>query len=148
MLFRSQWMLTRLNQTILDVEEDLARYRLNEALGKIYTLFWGDYCDWYLELIKPSSGQAMDEETIALAVELFETMLQLLHPFMPFITEELWTQVRPREEGDICMTSAWPTANKEDMDSELAAHFSTMQELISGIRNVRAQYAVAPSQDI
>jgi len=146
--FAEQWMLTRLNQTILDVEEDLARYRLNEAVGKIYTLFWGDYCDWYLELIKPTGGTKMDEETIALAVELFETMLQLLHPFMPFITEELWTHVRPREEGDICMTSTWPTSNAEDMDTELAGHFATMQDLISGIRNVRAQYAVSPSQDI
>ncbi|MDA0379212.1 MAG: class I tRNA ligase family protein, partial [Bacteroidetes bacterium] len=146
--FAEQWMLTRLGQTILDVEEDLARYRLNEGLGKIYTLFWGDYCDWYLELIKPQSGEPMSEERIALAVELFETMLQLLHPFMPFITEELWTHVRPREEGDICMTSAWPTANKADMDAGVAGHFATVQELISGIRNVRAQYAVSPSQDI
>jgi valyl-tRNA synthetase len=146
--FAEQWMLTRLNQTILEVEEDLARYRLNEAVGKIYTLFWGDYCDWYLELIKPSSGEQMSEETIALAVELFETMLQLLHPFMPFITEELWTYVRPREEGDICMTSKWPVSNPDDMDASAAGHFGTMQEIISGIRNVRAQYSVAPSHEI
>ena len=146
--FAEQWMLTRLNQTILEVEEDLARYRLNEAVGKIYTLFWGDYCDWYLELIKPSGGDRMSEETIALAIELFETMLQLLHPFMPFITEELWTHVRPREDGDICMTSAWPTSNTVDMDADVATRFGTMQDIISGIRNVRAQYNVAPSQEI
>jgi len=146
--FAEKWMLTRLNQTIDDVEDDLARYRLNEALTKIYTLFWGDYCDWYLELIKPASGQAMSEDTIALAAEVFEIMLQLLHPFMPFITEELWTHVRPREEDDVCMTSSWPSANRDEMDTELAAHFSTMQEMISGIRNVKAQYSVSPGQEI
>lgn len=143
-----RWMLTRLSQTIDGVNDDLARYRLNEAATRVYTLFWGDYCDWYLELIKPRAGETMDEEKIALAVELFETMLQLLHPFMPFITEELWTHVRPREEGDLIMTSSWPEASKTDVDTDDAARFSTMQELISGIRNIRAQYNVPPSQDI
>ncbi|MDA1029502.1 MAG: valine--tRNA ligase [Bacteroidetes bacterium] len=146
--FAEKWMLTRLNQTISEVESDLSRYRLNEAMTEIYTLFWGDYCDWYLELIKPTGGQPMDEERIALAIEIFEKMLQLLHPFMPFITEELWTHVRPREAGDTCMMSSWPVQNTADMDVELSGHFSTMQELISGIRNIRAQYNVPPSQDI
>ena len=146
--FAEKWMLTRLNVTISEVEEDLSRYRLNEAMTQIYTLFWGDYCDWYLELIKPTGGQPMEDERIALAVEMFETMLQLLHPFMPFITEELWTHVRPRAAGDTCMMSSWPVQNTSEMDVELAGHFSTMQELISGIRNIRAQYNVPPSQDI
>lgn len=146
--FAEKWMLTRLNQSISDVEEALSRYRLNEAMTEIYTLFWGDYCDWYLELIKPTGGGSMDEERIALAVEMFEKMLQLLHPFMPFITEELWTHVRPRAAGDTCMMSSWPTQNKKDMDPELAGHFSTVQELISGIRNIRAQYNVPAGQEI
>ena len=146
--FAERWMVTRLNQTIDDVNEDLGRYRLNEAITKVYTLFWGDYCDWYLELIKPTSGNEMEEDRIALAVELFEKMLQLLHPFMPFITEELWTHVRPREDGDTCMMSSWPTQNAAEMDTEMAGHFATMQELISGIRNIKAQYGVSPGQDI
>lgn len=146
--FAEKWMLTRLNQTIEDLEKDLSRYRLNDAITEIYTLFWGDYCDWYLELIKPTGGQPMEEERIALAVEIFEKMLQLLHPFMPFITEELWTHVRPRQAGDTCMMSSWPVQNKADMDSELAGHFSTVQELISGIRNIRAQYNVPAGQEI
>jgi valyl-tRNA synthetase len=146
--FAEKWMLTRLNQTISEVEEDLSRYRLNEAMTEIYTLFWGDYCDWYLELIKPTGGQPMDEDRIALAIEIFEKMLQLLHPFMPFITEELWTHVRPREAGDTCMMSSWPVQNADEMDVEMAGHFSTMQELISGIRNIRAQYNVPANQDI
>ena len=89
-----KWMLTRLNQTIAEVDDDVRKYRLNEALTKIYTLFWGDYCDWYLELIKPKYGGKMEEDKIALAADLFGRLLQLLHPFMPFITEELWWKLR------------------------------------------------------
>ncbi len=143
-----RWMLTRLAETIEGIGEDLERYRLNEAAMRIYTLFWGDYCDWYLELIKPAYGETMEEDRIALALELYETMLQLLHPFMPFITEELWVHVRPREEGDVCMTSAWPSANADERDAADSARFQAMQELISGIRNIRAQYNVPPSQEI
>ena len=143
-----QWMLTRLNQTILDVEEDVKKYRLNEALTRVYTLFWGDYCDWYLELIKPPKGAPMEEDAIALAIELYEKMILMLHPFMPFITEDLWWKLRPREQGESCMMQAWPTSNTDEMDSEAASTLQLMQELISGIRNVKSQYGVSPGKEI
>jgi len=143
-----RWMLTRLNTTIAEVDEDIARYRLNEALTKIYTLFWGDFCDWYLELIKPPYGEAMDEDKIALAVEVYEKMLQLLHPFMPFITEELWWKLRPRAEGEACIVSAWPSADAAEADDGDAAVFATIQEMVSGIRNVKSQYGVGPGKEI
>ncbi len=143
-----QWMLTRLNRTIEAVDADIERYRLNEALTKIYTLFWGDYCDWYLELIKPPYGETMDEDTLALAVELYETMVQLLHPFMPFITEALWHRLRPRADGEACIVSAWPAANTAEANDRAAATFSLMQEMISGIRNVKSRYGVAPGKEI
>ena len=143
-----KWMLTRLNETIQLVEEDVKKYRLNEALTRIYTLFWGDYCDWYLELIKPPYGTPMDEDTIALAIELYEKMILLLHPFMPFITEELWWKLRPREEGTACMAQEWPIHNESDMDENAASVLTLMQELISGIRNVKSQYGVAPGKEI
>ena len=143
-----RWMLTRFHQTVEAVNEDVSRYRLNEALGKIYTLFWGDYCDWYLELIKPPYGSAMDDETIALAVELYEGMIQLLHPFMPFITEELWWRLRPREEGEACIASVWPAADAAEIDDEAARVFELVQEMVSGIRNVKSQYGVAPGKEI
>ena len=95
-----RWMLHRLNATIEAVEASLSRYRLNEALSLIYDVFWRDYCDWYLELIKPPFGERMDEDTIALAAEVFEAMTKLLHPFMPFITEDLWHRLlRPARRG-------------------------------------------------
>jgi len=143
-----RWMLTRLNTALEEIDEAIGRYRLNEALSRIYDLFWHDYCDWYLELIKPPYGEAMDEDTIALAVEIYETLVQLLHPFMPFITEELWWRLRPREEGEACIVSDWPAANEALIDERGTKIFNLMQDMISGIRNVRSQYNVAASKDI
>ena len=143
-----KWMLTRLARTIEAAEEDIARYRLNEALTKIYTLFWGDYCDWYLELIKPARGEDMSEETIALAVELYEKMVQLLHPFMPFITEELWHRLRPRRPLEACIASTWPDTSLEGTDDAAHDLFALVQEMTTGIRNVRSRYRVAPGKQI
>ena len=149
-----RWMLTRLNETIRAVDEAVSRYRLNEALGHVHDLVWRDFCDWYLELIKPARGEdglpgaAMDHETAALAVEVYEKMLQLLHPFMPFITEELWWKLRPREASEACMTSAWPLANAAETDAEAARVFGVAQEMISGIRAVRNDYNVPPGREI
>ncbi len=143
-----RWMVTRLNQTIATVNEAIDRYRLNEALLTIYDLFWGDYCDWYLELIKPPRGQAMNDETIALAVELYEKMIQLLHPFMPFITEALWWRLRPRGEREACIASRWPEQNPDEIDETALVRFGRIQEMISGIRNVRSTYDVPPGREI
>lgn len=143
-----RWMLTRLHETIRTVGEAVSRYRLNEAALAIYDLFWRDYCDWYLELIKPPHGETMDDETLALAVEIYEAMVQLLHPFMPFITEELWWRLRPREAGDACIVSAWPEADDAETDAEAARSFALLQELVVGVRSVRAQYNVPPSKRV
>ncbi len=148
-----RWMLTRLSQTVAAVDEAVGRYRLNEAALAIYDLVWRDYCDWYLELIKPAPGEdgqpsTMDDETIALAVEVFEQMVKLLHPFMPFITEELWHRLRPRAAGDACIVAPWPEANPAETDPEAAETFALVQEIVSGIRSVKSQYGVAPGKGV
>jgi valyl-tRNA synthetase len=150
-----QWILTRLNETLRAVDEAVGghaglppRYRLNEAAALIYDFAWGDYCDWYLELIKPAPGEAMGEETLALAVEVYEAMLRLLHPFMPFITEALWHRLRPREDGDALIAAAWPATKEAEADPGAAALFGLLQDVTSGIRSVRSQYGVAPSKRI
>ncbi len=143
-----RWMLHRLNVTIDEVNDAVDRYRLNEALAAIYNLFWRDYCDWYLELIKPPRGERMDEDKIALAVELYEKMVQLLHPFMPFITEELWQRLRPRGDGQACIVSTWPEKNEAETDAKAARIFELMQEMISGIRNVKSEYNVSPGAEV
>jgi valyl-tRNA synthetase len=143
-----RWMLHRVNRTIGDIEEALSRYRLNEAAGLVYELFWKDFCDWYLELIKPPFGETMDEDRLALAVEVYEKMLVLLHPFMPFITEELWQKVRLREQGESIMVESWPERNREEESDDDARVFGIMQEMVSGIRNVKSEYNVAPGREI
>ncbi len=143
-----QWILHRLNTTITEVNEDVERYRLNEALGKIYALFWGDYCDWYLELIKPAAGEALSDEKIALAVEVYDAMMRLLHPFMPFITEDLWQRLQPREDGETIMRAPWPVVNRAEMDGQVGERFGLIQEMISGLRNIRNEYNVTPSREI
>ncbi|MBO6576849.1 MAG: valine--tRNA ligase [Rhodothermales bacterium] len=143
-----RWMVSRVNQTIAAVEEDLERYRLNEALTRIYTLFWGDYCDWFLELVKPPYGEQMDRGAIALASDLFDTMLHLLHPFMPFITEDLWWQLRGREDGESLMHQAWPQADTAEVDGAAVETFALIQEMISGMRNVKSRYGVGPGKEI
>ena len=147
-----RWMLHRLNGAIRSVEESLERYRLNEALSTIYDLFWHDYCDWYLELIKPpwteDGSETMEEDTIALAIEIYEQIMVLLHPFMPFITEELWWRLRPRAEGETCMQAAWPEVNDGETDEEGAALFDQMQSLIASIRTIKSDYGVPLHKDV
>ncbi|MEX0748143.1 MAG: class I tRNA ligase family protein, partial [Rhodothermales bacterium] len=143
-----KWILHRLNSTVVAVDEAISRYRLNEAASLVYELFWKDYCDWYLELIKPPFGEALDEDKIALAVEVYEKMVQLLHPFMPFITEDLWWQLRPRGEREACIVSKWPEKNGSEMDEEAGSVFGLVQDMVSGIRNIKNEYNVAVTKEI
>ena len=142
-----RWMLTRLAECIEAVEEALTKYRLNEAANLLYTTFRNDYCDWYLELVKPQHESVMSEESIALSIEIYEQLIQLLHPFMPFITEELWHRLRPRAEGEACMVSRWPTATSE-RDTAGAEQFAFLQEAVTAIRHLRSKYGVAPGKSI
>ena len=143
-----QWMLHRLNTAIEDVEDSLDRYRLNEIAERVYDVFWRDYCDWYLELIKPPHGEGMDEDKIALAAEIYETLLKLLHPLMPFITEELWWKVRPREAGAACIAADWPTVDRSQMDADAAETFELIQDMISGVRGIKSDYGVGLGHEI
>lgn len=141
------WMLTRLAECIESVEEALVRYRLNEAANLLYTTFRSDYCDWYLELVKPEPGATMSEDSIALSMEIYEQLIQLLHPFMPFITEELWHRLRPRADGDACIVSEWPVP-KDECDPVRARQFLFLQETVTSIRNLRSRYGVTPRKEI
>jgi len=142
-----RWMLTRLVECIKSVEDALKRYRLNEAANILYITFKSDYCDWYLELVKPQVGSTMSEERIALAIEIYEQLIQLLHPFMPFITEDLWHRLRPRSDGEACMVSKWPVPH-EEIDLLGAKIFDFFQEVVTAIRNLRSRYGVAPNKSI
>ena len=143
-----KWMLHRLNDTIEGVNADIERFRLNEALMRIYDLFWGDFCDWYLEIIKPPFGETMDEDKVALALEIYEKMILMLHPFMPFITEELYTKVRPRGEGEMCINAEWPKQNADELNPDANNAMGLIQQLVSGMRNIKNKMSIPPKQEI
>ena len=144
-----KWMFTRLQQTVQAVDDDLSRYRLNEALLKIYGLVWNDFCDWYLELIKPDNpGEKMSDETVSRAIFIFENLMKLLHPFMPFITEEIWQRLRERTPEEALVRSEWPVFDSNLLFEGEAALFGTMQSIISSIRNIRAEMHVDVNREI
>ena len=140
------WISTRLAETITAVDEALAKYRIAEAAQTAYDFVWRDVCDWYLEVAKPAPGEEMNPETLAFSVGLYESVLRLVHPFMPFVTEELWWKLRPREPGDALAGAAWPEAGA--MHPDEAERFALVQEVVGAVRQIRAQYGVAPSKKI
>lgn len=143
-----RWMISRIHQTIEAVEDDLSRYRLNEALLKIYALLWDDFCDWYLELIKPEYGETMDHSKVERALTIYEILLKLLHPFMPFITEEIWHSMREREVSEALIKAEWPVNKATDPYTEDSTLFITIQKMVSSIRNIRAEMNVPDNQEI
>ena len=143
-----RWMISRIHQTVRAVDEDLSRYRLNEALLKMYALVWDDYCDWYLELIKPAYGEKMPHEVAERAVILFEMLLKLLHPFMPFITEEIWQRLRDRKPDEALILSEWPEFDEQLVDEEAEKLFGSIQKMISSVRNIRAEMNVPDNLDV
>jgi valyl-tRNA synthetase len=144
-----RWMLSRLHETIQAVNEDMESFRINEALKKIYSLIWDDFCDWYIELIKADEpGANIPPDKLARGFSFFEQLMKLLHPFMPFITEEIWQRMRPREAGDAIITAPWPELDRSLVSEEDTGLFRSIQTMISAIRNIRAEFNVAPREKI
>ena len=141
-----KWIVTRAAETVAAVEDALGAYRISEAAQTVYEFVWGDVCDWFLEVAKPAPGESMDERTLAFSVGLYETVLGLVQPFMPFVAEELWWKLRPRPAGQALAAAAWPTPG-ETFPAD-AATFALVQEVVGAVRQVRAQYSVAPSKRI
>jgi len=141
-----RWLQSRIADTVVAVDEAMARYRVSEAAQLVYDLVWRDFCDWYLELAKPAPGEPMAEERIAFAAGAFETMLRLLHPFMPFVTEELWWKLRPRGPREALVTAAWPEADTASRDAGAVRQFGRVQAVVTAVRQVRAQYNVPPGR--
>ncbi len=150
-----RWILSRLQKMLQTVEKKVERYRLNEALLVIYDFTWHDFCDWYVELIKPRLYKADDaqerEGVLALALQIFESALRALHPFMPFVTEELWQQIRVLDgldldikESDTIMHQAYPLADKSLNDSAAEKKMALLQGVIQAVRNIRSEMDVPP----
>ena len=131
------WFDSLLNKTAAEVNDLFGKYRLSEALMAIYKLFWDEFSSWYLEMIKPAYGQPIDATTYRLTLGFFEELLKLLHPFMPFITEELWQNLYERKAGESIMVARM--VEPKAADNALIAQVETLKAIIAGIRTVRLQ---------
>ncbi len=131
----------RLNNTMEQLDEQFKQYRISEALMTVYTLFRDEFSSWYLEMVKPAYQQPIDKKTFDSTVALFEKLMQLLHPFMPFLTEEIWQLLADRSEEDSIMVSVMP--KPDSYDAKLLAKFEKVKEVIVAVRNIRKQKNIA-----
>src|SRR6185436_5340227 len=140
------WFESKMNQSLIELEDHFSKYRMSDALMCIYKLIWDDYCSWYLEMIKPDFGKPIDQRTYDKTVSLFETLLKALHPFMPFITEELWSELKDRKEKDCIIVGSWPKTSL--VDSSILKESTIAFELITQIRNSRNAKGISPKESL
>ena len=140
----TEWFDAMLTKTAAEVDDLFGKYRLSEALMAVYKLFWDEFSSWYLEMVKPAYGQPIDKATYEKTLGFFDTLLKLLHPFMPFITEELWQHIYNRKEGESIMTQILNVAG--NYDETIIAQFEAVKEVIGGIRTIRLQKNIAQKE--
>ncbi|MEP1032869.1 valine--tRNA ligase [Ekhidna sp.] len=138
------WFENKLNKALTELEDHFSKFRMSDALMTTYKLIWNDFCSWYLEWIKPEYGQPIDVKTHVATIELFEKVLKLLHPFMPFITEELWHELKERKDGAAIIVAEWPKA--ESFDDAVLKQADLLFEITSGVRNIRNSKGISPKE--
>ncbi len=136
-----QWYENKFQQALAEMEDHYSKFRLSDALMTTYKLIWDDFCSWFLELIKPAYQQPIDKQTYTKTIELLEKNLVVLHPFMPFITEEIWHLIKERSPEEALIISKWP--EKSTYNATLLQQFETTQEVVSGIRTIRKEKNIA-----
>ena len=144
----TRWFDAMLKNTAAEVDDLFKKYRLSEALMVIYKLFWDEFSSWYLEMIKPAYGQPIDQKTYDQTLRFFDTLLKLLHPFMPFITEELWQHIYDRLPGESIMISPLHIAAPTDEERTLIAQIEAVKNIVAGVRTVRNQKNIAPKETL
>jgi valyl-tRNA synthetase len=138
------WFESRLNKSIAELDDQYKKFRISDALMTVYKLTWDDFCAWYLEMIKPEFGKPIDKKTYERTIVLFEKVLKVLHPFMPFITEELWCELSPRKGKENIIVAAWPIA--EGYNNEILEESAYAFEIINQIRNGRNSKGISPKE--
>jgi valyl-tRNA synthetase len=142
--FATQWFENRLNEARTEIEEQYKDFRLSETLKTIYSLIWDDFCSWYLEWIKPAPDQSIDERVYEKTIDFFDRLLQLLHPFMPFITEDIYHLLKERQD-DITITQPVPIGH---IDKSALSAGSLLKEVITAIRDTRNRNQLRPRDGI
>ena len=137
----TSWFNAKLNETLVELKDLFSKFRLSEALMEVYKLFWDEFSSWYLEMVKPVYGHPIDKDTYNATLSYFDSLLRLLHPFMPFITEELWQHLEERKDGESIMTALIPS--EVEIDKEILQSMEAAKEIIVGVRGVRAAKNIA-----
>jgi valyl-tRNA synthetase len=145
-----RWIESRLHATIHDVRAALEAYRFNDAASSLYQFLWNDFCDWYLEIAKVSLYRAQDpaekQRVQHTLVTVLEATLRLLHPFMPYITEELWQRLP--HDGESIMVAAYPKASRNGHDAEAERHMDVLIQAVTAVRNIRGEMRISPAQTL
>ena len=139
-----EWFDSKLSATIAELDDLFSKFRISEALMAVYRLFWDEFSSWYLEAVKPAWQTPVDPETLAAVERHFDALLRLLHPFMPFITEELWQNLAERREGESIMYAAEPRG--QEPDAGVLEKMETVKAIVNGVRGVRAKRNIAPKE--
>jgi valyl-tRNA synthetase len=146
-----RWFEARMNTAVEIINEQFDKYRISKALMEVYKLFWDEFSSWYLEMIKPGFQQPVDRQTYDATLRFFDALLRLLHPFMPFITEELWQALEERKPGESIMVSLMPKLKEERQatnDEQTVADFEQVKEIISNVRTIRTQRNILNKESI
>ena len=148
----TNWFCAKLRIAAEELADDFSKYRLSEALMTVYKLFWDDFCSWYLEMVKPAyvdgKPQPIDRETYEATLQFFEVLLKMLHPFMPFITEELWQALYDRKPGESIMRAELHVAAAIEYDRQFCAAVDEFKEIVTGVRAIRSQKNIAPKEKL
>ncbi|MAN85467.1 MAG: valine--tRNA ligase [Algoriphagus sp.] len=139
-----EWFENRFNQALAEINDHFEKFRISDALMTTYKLVWGDFCSWYLEMIKPEYQKPIDQATYNKTIELFEDILKILHPFMPFISEEIWHQIKERSVEDSLILAEWPEV--KSFNTKITEEAAQIFEVVSQIRNLRASKGMSPKE--
>ena len=146
------WFAARFNQTLIELEDHFAKFRISDALNVVYKLMRDDFCSWYLEMVKPAYGEPIDALTYEATLTFFEKMTRVLHPFVPFITEEVWHQLRERADDDYVIVAPWPQPNttltQQQADATLLGGGTMAIDVVSNVRNVRNGRQISPKETL
>ncbi len=141
-----EWFDSLLSESIETINDHFEKFRLSDALMHLYKLFWDDFCAWYLEIIKPAQGESLDKKTLDSTLSFMDTLLKLLHPFMPFITEELWQNIEKRDGKESIMVAQLPLAKSYHKD--ILSQFNLIRAAIVNVRNIRQSKMISPKEPL
>ncbi|AHM59511.1 valyl-tRNA synthetase [Flammeovirgaceae bacterium 311] len=141
-----EWFRNRFSQILEELEDNFKNFRISDSLHTVYKLAWDDFCSWYLEMVKPPFGEAIDAATYEATVGFMEEVLKVLHPFMPFITEEIWHQLRERQEGESLCIAPWPKA--ESFEKQLLDEAAVAFDAVQNVRNLRNSKGMSPKEEL